>query len=95
MRTQKTQGSFITLIRTFLAKAKEVSDVASNASTDGAPVHPRADVVANLLVLRALSSKIQERLAEDDRGGERVFRYNSSPPSKPSYASSSSSEVSG
>ncbi len=99
MRTQHSQGSFITLIRTLLAKAKEVSDAASNADTESVPLHPRdlrVEAVANLLVLRELSRKIQERLAEEDnRHGERVFRYSSSPPPNPPYASSSSTEVSG
>lgn len=37
MRTQSTSGSFITLIRAFLAKAKEISDAASNADTESFP----------------------------------------------------------
>jgi hypothetical protein len=96
MRTQDTQGSFITLIRTFLAKAKEVSDVApaaSTADTGSVPVHPRADVVANLLLLRVLSGKLQERLADQDRLGDRVFRYSSSDPCVRCSASSSLSGV--
>ena len=80
MRTQNRQGSFITLIRTLLTKAKEVSDVAANADTQSSPIHPRAEVVANLLVLRAISVRMQERLAEEERLAERVFRYSSSDP---------------
>ncbi len=89
MRTQDTQGSFITLIRTFLAKAKELSDAASTADTGSVPIPPRAGVVANLLVLRVLSIKLQERLSDQDRLGERVFRYSSSDPFAPRSASSS------
>lgn len=86
MRTQGSQGSFINLIRTLLAKAKEVSDTAPDADVEIVPLHPRdprAEAVANLLVLGVLS-KIQERLAEENnRHGERVFRYNSSPQTQP------------
>lgn len=78
MRTQSTSGSFITLIRAFLAKAKEISDAASNADTESFPFHPRVDTVANLLVLQLLSRNIQERRAEEDRPAARVFRYSSS-----------------
>jgi hypothetical protein len=91
MRTQDTQGSFITLIQRFLAKVKEISDVASADSTvdiASGSVHPRADVVANLLMLRVLSLKIQKRLADEERVSERIFRYCSSNPQTPFSVSS-------
>ncbi len=89
MRTQDTQGTLITLIRTFLAKTKEISDVASADSivdTASVSLHPRADVVANLLMLRVLFMKIQKRLADEDRLSERIFRYSSSNPCSPTGA---------
>lgn len=88
MRTQDTQGSFITLIRTFLAKAQEVSEGVSVADPSNVATNPRAEVVANLLVLRALPVRLQERLGDEDQPGEKVFRYSSSKPCATSDASS-------
>jgi len=65
-------------MRALLAQAKEASEIASNADTESVPIHPRANVVANLLILRGLSIKIQERLADEDQHSEKVFRYSSS-----------------
>ncbi len=83
MRTQDTQGSFITLIQRFLAKVKEISEVASADSTAdaaSASIPPRVEVVANLFMLHVLCLKIQKRLADQDRLSERIFRYSSSDP---------------
>src|SRR4051812_24418830 len=86
MRAQGTSGLFISLIRTLLTKAGESRRVEAEAEADTVPVvnsdivpiYPRVDVMAHLLVLRVLSRKVQERLAETDRLGDRVFRYSSS-----------------
>ncbi len=95
MKTEETQGSFITLIRMLVTKAEQArkleadTDTVPVSETDSVPVYPRAAVVAKLLVLRALSKKIQDRLAEEDRYCERVFRYSTPNPSASSFASSS------
>lgn len=82
MKTRDTQGSFITVIWELIAKVKEV--VAGSF-----PIHPRADVVAGLLLLPVISRMTQRRLAEEARLGDMVFRYNSSSSRASSCASSS------
>jgi len=83
MKTQSVQGSFITLIGTFVAKAEELSDLASKS---GVTFHPRAEAAINLPVLRLPFRRVQDRLDEENCPSERVFRYRSSNPCAPSCA---------
>ena len=83
MEKQNTQRPFTHLVRTFLAKAREVSDIASQADTASVPLHPRAEVAASLLRVRMLSRRVGERMAEKDGLSKRVFRYSSSSPCAP------------
>ena len=85
MKTRDTQGSFITVIWTLIAMVRECT------SRTGAPNHPRAEMVADLLLLPVVSRTMQRRLAEEARLTHLVFRYSSSPPCASSCASSSSS----
>jgi hypothetical protein len=81
MKTRDTQGSFIILIWTLIAKVKEVT------SAPVVSIHPRADLVADLLLRPLIFRCMQRRQAEETRLSQRVFRYCSSCPS-PSYTSS-------
>ena len=87
MKTRDTQGSFITLIWTLLAKVKDV------INANCVPIHPRADVVADLFLRPVVCRSIQRRQAEEARLSNFVFRYSSSPPRATSCASSSLSGV--
>jgi hypothetical protein len=72
MKAQGTQGSFITVIWTLIAKVKEVTGIAS------VPIHPRVDVVSDLLLQPLVSRSIQRRLVEEARLSPRVYRFSSS-----------------
>ena len=85
MKTRDTQGSFITLIWTLMAKVKEITN------GNGVITYPRADMVADLLLLPVVSRTMQRQLVEEARVSNLVFRYSSSPPRASSCASSSSS----
>lgn len=82
MKTRDTQGSFIILIWTLIVKVKEI------ANAPIAPVHPRADMLADLLLRPIVCRSMQRRQAEEDRLSHQVFRYSSSHSSTPSYTSS-------
>ena len=71
MKPRDTKGAFISLIWTLIAKVKEVT----NAS--GVPIHPHADVAADLLLLPVVSRSTQRRLAEDASLNLRVYRFSS------------------
>ena len=72
MKTKYTQGSFITLIWTLEAKVKDVT------TASGVPIHPRADMVAHLLLQPVVFRTMQRRLAEEARLCARVFRFSNS-----------------
>lgn len=92
MKTEVRQGLFITLInlvRTLTAQPNQAAGVAPNTDdADTVPISPRPDAVANLLLLRALSRAVQDRLATGADCNERVFRYSSSQPCTTSFSSS-------
>lgn len=89
MKTQNTQGSFILLIGTLIAKVQQF------AYAPGVPLHPRGVMVASFLLRPLLCRCTQRRQAEEARLSQGVFRYCSSPSNTPSYASSFSSGVQG
>ncbi len=76
MNTQDLQGSFITLIWTLIAMVKDITNV-DITKADGVPVHPRADMVADLLLQPVVSRSIQRRLIEEARLSPRVYRFSS------------------
>ncbi len=82
MKTELTQGLFITLItlaRTLTISANQPACIApSPDEADTVPIPPRVNVAANLLVLRTLSRAVHDRLEIEKHAGERVFRYSSS-----------------
>jgi hypothetical protein len=82
MKTRGTLGPFITVIWELIAKVKEVA-------AGSFPIHPRADVVADLLLLPVISRMTQRRVAEEARLSDMVFRYSSSSSCASSCASSS------
>src|SRR5271157_4917148 len=71
MKTRESQGSFIDVIRTLMAKVQQLS--AANVS-----IPPRADLVAGFLLLPIASRSVQRRRAEETRLSNLVFRYSSS-----------------
>ncbi len=71
MKTRDTQGSFIALIWTLIAKVKEVTNAV------GIPIHPPAHMAADLLLLPVVSRSTQRRLAEDAGLNHRVYRFSS------------------
>ena len=71
MKTRDTQGSFINLIWTLIAKVKEVTNASS------VPIHPRADVARDLLLQPVVFRSLQRRQAEEARLSPRVFRFSS------------------
>ena len=77
MKTRDTQGAFISLIWTLIAKVKEVTNASS------IPIHPHAHMAADLILLPVVSRCTQRRQAEEARLSERVFRYSSSHPCAP------------
>ncbi len=77
MKTQDTQGSFITLIWTLIAKVKDVTSATS------VPIHPRADMATDLLLQPVVFRGMQRRLAEEASLSPRVFRFSSSGDSVP------------
>jgi len=82
MSTRDTQGSFIRIIWALIVKVKELT-------ATSVPIHPRADVVADLLLLPVVTRGTQRRQAEEARLSHMVFRYSSSNPCASSCASSS------
>lgn len=97
MKTELTQGLFITLIslaRTLTTTANQPACIApSPDEADTVPIPTRADLAANLLVLRTLSRAVHDRLEVENHAGERVFRYSS--PGASSCASPSLKRVLG
>lgn len=83
VKTRNTQGSFIILIWTLIAKVKEI------ANAPMVLIYPHSDVVASLLLRPVISRCVQRRQAEEARLSQRVFRYSSSSSDAPSYVSSS------
>jgi hypothetical protein len=71
MNTRDNQGAFITLIWTLIAKVKEIADAPSG------PIHPHADIEADLLLLPVVSRGTQRRLAEDATLNHRAYRFSS------------------
>jgi len=69
MKTRDTQGAFITLIWTLIAKVKEITNA------ERLPIHPRADLVAALLLQSVVSRSTQRRLVEDASLNHRVYRF--------------------
>ena len=69
MKTRETQGSFIALIWTLIAKVKDVTN-ASNVL-----IHPQADIVADLILQPTVFRSMQRRLAEDASLNHRVYRF--------------------
>jgi len=90
MKAETRQGLFITLInlvRTLTAQPNQAAGIAQNTDdADTVPITPRPEAVANLLVLRALSRAVQQRLETRENANERVFRYSSSSSSASSGA---------
>lgn len=84
MKTRDTQGSFIILIWTLIAKVKEVISVGSVS------IHPRADVVAGLFLLPVVTRSIQRRQAEEAGIRDRVFRFSSDGPTFPCWSGGAS-----
>jgi hypothetical protein len=89
MKTRDTQGSFILVIWTLIAKVKDVTNAAI------VPIHPHADMVAGLFLRPVICRSLLRRQAEEHRLNQRVFRYCSSQPPTPSYTSSFLSRVQG
>ena len=81
MKTRESQGSFITVIWALIGKVKEVCAA-------GVPIHPRADLVAGLVLRPVVVRSMQRRLAEEAQLSNRVFRYSSSHSCAASCASS-------
>lgn len=71
MKTRDSQGAFISLIWTLIAKVKEVTNAAS------VPIYPHADMAADLLLLPVVSRSTQRRMAEDACFNHRVYRFSS------------------
>lgn len=72
MNKRDAQGSFIVLIWTLIGKVKELAN---------GPIvlfHPRADVVADLLLRPVVSRSMQRRQAEEASLNHRVYRFSSS-----------------
>ena len=76
MNTQDLQGSFITLIWTLIAMVKDITNV-DITKADSVPVHPRADMVANLLLQPMVSRSMHRELVEEARLSPRVYRFSS------------------
>ncbi len=87
MKTRDTQGAFITLIWTLIAKVKEVTQ------TERLPIHPRAELVAELLLQSVVSRSTQRRLAEDASLNHRVYRFSSVNNVTPACWNGSSSKI--
>jgi hypothetical protein len=70
VKTQDAQRSYLTFIRTLLARVK------GNNITDAedVPIPPHADVTADLLLQRVMSRAVQDRLAEEFRPDKQVLR---------------------
>ena len=71
MNRQDAQGSFIVLVWTLIGKVKEFIQAPI------VPIHPRAEVVADLLLLPIVSRSMQRRQAEEARLSDRVYRFSS------------------
>lgn len=71
MNRRDAQGSFIVLIWTLIAKVKDL------AKTPIVLFHPRADMVADLLLRPLIDRSMQRRLAEDASLNHRVYRFSS------------------
>ena len=82
VKTRNTQGSFIILIWTLIAKVKQI------ANAPVVPTYPRADIMPSLLLCPVICRCTQRRQAEEARLSQRVFRYSSSQSNPPSYTSS-------
>ena len=82
MNTRDTQGSFIILIWMLIAQVKEITKAPI------ASFHPRAEVLADLLLRPVIYRSVQRQQAEEARLSQRVFRYSSSHPLIPSSSSS-------
>lgn len=87
MKTRDTQGSFIILIWTLIAKVQRLT------AAPCVPIYPRADVVTGLLLCPLIGRCMLRRRAEEGRLSQQVFRYSSSQSEQPSYASSMLSRV--
>jgi hypothetical protein len=71
MKTRDTQGAFISLIWTLIAKVKQITTASS------VPIHPHADRAADLLLQPVVSRSTQRRLAEDASLNHQVYRFSS------------------
>ena len=71
MKTRDTQGAFISLIWTLIAKVKQITTASS------VPIHPHADMAADLLLQPVVSRSTQRRLAEDVSLSYQVYRFSS------------------
>jgi hypothetical protein len=87
MKTRDTQGSFILLIRTLIAKVKELTEAPT------VPIPPRADLVADLFLRPVVCRSMQRRQAEEARVDERVFRYSSVDHATPSCCTGGPSTI--
>ncbi len=71
MNTRDTQGSFIILIWTLIARVKELTRAPI------VPIHPRADLVADLFLRPMVCRSMQRRRAEDASLNHRGYRFSS------------------
>jgi hypothetical protein len=71
MKTRDKQGSFILLIRTLIAKVKELTEAPTVL------LHPRDDLVADLFLRPVVCRSMQRRRADEARLSNLVFRYSS------------------
>lgn len=80
METHDTQGLFMIIIWTLIARVKELTE------SPIVPIHPRADLVTDLFLRPVISRSIRRQEAEDARLRNRIFRYSSPHPCASSCA---------